>query len=141
MLQTAVLQHRQQEAFGFTGARSRRHQSVSGGTGQQPVKGPLLVAVGREGQGNLGEPIATRALQERQSHRHVGALQQTLSLCQETLDQPLETWRGGVESSADGIGSHLLQLTGYNGGKQGMLRIMSLRLAEPAVSIPDLSDA
>ena len=99
------------------------------------------MAVGREGQGNLGEPIATRALQERQSHRHVGALQQTLSLCQETIDQPREAWRGGVESSAEGIGGHLLQLTGYNGGEQGMLQIMSLRLAEPAVSIPDPSDA
>jgi hypothetical protein len=33
-----------------------------------------------------------------------------------------------VEGGADGIGSDLLQLTGYNGGEQGMLLICTFRL-------------
>lgn len=74
--------------------------------------------VGREGQGDLGKPVATGTLLEGQGDRDIGPLQQPLAVGQEAIDQPCKARRGGVEGGADGIGGDLLQLTGYNGGKQ-----------------------
>jgi hypothetical protein len=96
------------------------HESVAGSAGQQPIKGLLLMAVGRKGQRNLGKPVPPGPLLERQRHRDIGPLKQALAIRQKAIDQALEPRRGGVEGGADGIASHLLQLTGDNGGEQGM---------------------
>ena len=54
---------------------------------------------------------------EGQGHRHVRPLEQLLALGQEAIDQPGKARRGGVKGGADGIGGHLLQLAGNNGGE------------------------
>ena len=51
------------------------------------------------------------------------------SLPQKAVDQPAEARRGGVKGGADGIGGHLLQLAGDNGGEQGMRQICWFRLS------------
>ena len=76
--------------------------------------------VGREGQGNLGKPVATGTFLEGQGYRDVRPLEQPLTVGQEAIDQPPEARRGGVKGGADGIGSDLLQLAGDNGGEQGV---------------------
>ena len=76
------------------------------------------MAVGREGQRDLREPIAARALVERERHRHEGTLEKPLAIGKKAIDQPLEVRRGGVEGSADRIASDLLQLASNNGGEQ-----------------------
>jgi hypothetical protein len=50
------------------------------------------------------------------------------SLPQKAVDQPAEARRGGVKGGADGVGGHLLQLAGDNGGEQGIQPIYSTRL-------------
>lgn len=54
---------------------------------------------------------------ERQGDRHVGALDQTMQVGQEAIDQPGEARGGVVEGGADGIGRHLLQELGFHGGE------------------------
>ena len=74
--------------------------------------------VRREGEGDLGEPIAAGTFPKGQSYRHVGALEQLVAIGQEPVDQPVKARRGGVKSGANGVGSYLLQLAGNNGGEQ-----------------------
>ena len=57
---------------------------------------------------------------ETQGGRHIEPLDQSLAVGQEAIDHPTEAGSGGVEGSADGIGRHLLQLTGDEGGEQGL---------------------
>ena len=83
-------------------------------------KGLLLMEVGREGQRDLGKPVATGTLLEGQGHRDIGPLEQPLAVGQEAIDQPRKARRGGVEGGADGVSGDLLQLTGDNGGEQGV---------------------
>ena len=94
-----------------------------------------------KGKGGLREPVATRALMERQGHRYIGSLEQLLTLSQEPVDQPGKARRGGVKSGADGISSHLLQLTGNNGGEQGMRQTCKFRLGEISVLPTTLNHA
>lgn len=82
----------------------------------------------REGQLQLWEPIGAMTLVKRQGDRHVRPLDQTLAVSQEAIDQPSEARGGGVEGGADGIGRHLLQLTGDDGGEQGLRPICGIRL-------------
>lgn len=96
---------------------------------------------GREGQLQLWEPIGAMALVERQGDRHVGPLDQALAVGQEAIDQPGEAWSGGVEGGADGISRHLLQLTGDDGGEQGLWPICGIRLGEMPVLPRGLNDA
>jgi len=63
------------------------------------------------------------------------------SLPQKAVDQPTEARRGGVKGGADGVGSHLLQLAGDNGGEQGAVLIRSLTLGGIAVLPRALIDA
>jgi hypothetical protein len=72
-------------------------------------KALFLVEVGREGQGDLGKPVAAGTLLERQGYRDIGPLEQSLAVGQEAIDQPPEPRRGGVKGGADGVGGHLLQ--------------------------------
>ena len=141
VLLAAVLQQGQQEALGFARTRACRHQGVTGCARQQPIKGLLLVPVRREGQRDLREPVAPGALMEGQGHRHVGPLEQLLAIRQEAVDQPLEPRGGGVEGGADGIGGHLLQLAGNNGGEQGLPQISWFRLGEIPVLTEDFIHA
>jgi hypothetical protein len=103
------------------------------GARQEPIKGLLLVPIRRERQRDLREPIAPSALVKGQSHRHIGALEQLFPVRQEAIDQPRKAWSGGVKGSADGIGSHLLQLAGNNGGEQEQASLWTLRIGESSV--------
>ena len=60
-------------------------------------------------------------------------LDQALAIGQEAIDQADGARGGGVEGGADGIGRHLLQLTGDDGGEQGLRPICSIRLGEMPV--------
>jgi hypothetical protein len=91
------------------------------------------VPIGRERQRNLRKPVAPIALPERQRHRHVGPLEQLVPIRQEAIDQAAEAGRGGMKGGADGIAGHLLQLTGDNGGEQGMRQTCKFRLGEISV--------
>ena len=89
--------------------------------------------VGRDGQGDLGTPVAAGTLLEGQGYRHIGPLEQPLAIGQEAIDQPPEAGGRGVKGGADGIGGHLLQLAGDNGGEQGMRQICCFSLGEISV--------
>jgi len=117
VLLTAVLEQGEQETLGFARAGAGGHQGVARAAGQQPLDGLLLVPVGREGEGDLREPVAAASLMEGQGHRNERALEQLLAVSQEPIDQSRKARRGGVEGGADGIGGHLLQLAGNNGGE------------------------
>ncbi len=56
---------------------------------------------------------------EREGNRDVRPLDQALSVSQKAIDRPVEARGGGVEGRVDGIGGHLLQLTGDDGGEHG----------------------
>ncbi len=105
------------------------------------LKGQLLVPPGREGQLQLGEPIGPQTLLERQGDRHVGPHDQALAIGQEAIDQPSEARGGGVKGGADGIGRHLLKLTGDDGREQGPGLICGIRLDRMPVLPSGLNDA
>ena len=137
VLLAAVLQQRQEKALRFAGSGASSHQGVAWSTGQKPIKGLLLVEVRREGEGDLGEPIAPRALAKGQSHRHIRALEQLLAIGQETVDQARKARCGGVKSGANGVGSDLLQFAGNNGREQDLPQICTLTLGEISVLATD----
>ena len=133
VLLAAVLQEWQEKALRFAGSGAGGHQGVAGRAWQQPIKGLLLVEVRREGEGDLGEPIAPGALAKGQGYRHIGPLEQPLAISQETVDQPGKARSGGVKSGANGVGSYLLQLAGNNGREQDLPRICTFTLGEISV--------
>ena len=88
MVLAAIVEERRQEALGFAGSAARGQQRVEGRSRTEAPKGLLLVDVGREGQGELGKPVAAGTLLEGQGHRGLGRLAQPLAVGEEAIDQP-----------------------------------------------------
>ena len=95
----------------------------------------------RKGQLQLVEPVGAPALMERQGDRHLRPLDQSLPVGQKAIDQPREARRGGVQGGANGIGGHLLQLIGDDGGEQGTPPVWMPRLGGSSVVPMALDDA
>lgn len=68
--------------------------------------------IGGEGQRDLRKPVAAGALTEGKRNGNIRAFQQPLTLTKKPFDQTAEARSGGMKGSADGIGGHLLHLTG-----------------------------
>lgn len=66
---------------------------------------------------DAGRPAPGAAWLGRVGDRHVGPLDQALPIGQEATDQPGEAGVSGVKSGPDGVGGHLRQLTGDDGGE------------------------
>jgi hypothetical protein len=75
------------------------------------------VQLGREGQPQLREQVRAPSLVEREGNGDVGPLDQALPVGQKAFDQSGEARVGGVEDRANGVGGHLLQLAGDDGGE------------------------
>ena len=68
-------------------------------------------------------------------------LRKPLAIGKKAINQPLEAQSGGVKGGADGIGGHLLQFAGNNGGEQETLQFCTLRLGGIAMAPTPLAYA